>query len=851
MMRVITPERKYLVYSFVISFAMAVAMLLPFVIADGGYLIYYADYNAQQIPFYETCIKAIHNGETGWNWYTDMGVNFVGSYSFYTLGSPFFWLAVLLPAECSRYLLAPLLALKIGLASTFACAYIRRFVKKPNSAILGGILYAFSSFSLYNIIFNHFHEALCFFPLLLIGLEEAVVNKRKAVFAIAVAINAIVNYFFFFGEWVFLVIYFFCRMAMSKEFRISVGDFFSLAFESITGVLISCVLLLPSIFQVMTNNRLSATLTGSSFLFYSVPHYYGNILKSMFFVTDVAGDNTLFPQIPNCWDSTAMYLPLFSMVGVITFFVGTRKHWAKALLSVCLVFAFIPGLNSLFTFLNGNYYARWFYMPSLVCAMVTVYALENDHRFNWKFGWGINAAIVALMSLLLIFYPVDRSYTMETTDGYTSDVSAVMPKFMAEPMIYVYLYIGATVVVLIALYLFIRVRHRFTSEKYMKYLTVGTIVCSVLLGYGAMLDGRTQCSYHDVFTHYLDEDITIDDDGVYRIETILPCHDYNINMEWDMYSPYSFHSIVPSGTNDIYRFFSSIERGVISEYPYEHYAARALIGTKYYILAKDAIVSDPVSNGFVQAPSESDSISVEVPKDETFTLPGTSVYDENEEYIILKNDYAVPMAFAYDNYIIFEDIEGKFISINNLDLFIHDRAAVSSAVLNEDQVEKYSDILTPMPADQLAAEKWTDERLAEDAAARNAAGVKAFSLGKNSFHAETAYTDDELVVFSVPFDSGWSAVIDGTPVEIDKINGGFIAVRVPAGEHSVDFTYETPGLKLGILITVVGVLLLGGWIVLWYVVLKRGVRKPLHINTGISAHDTYIASASGDDTSRR
>ena len=37
---------------------------------------------------------AVKSGQTGWNWYTDLGSNFIGSYSFYTLGSPFFWLSL-------------------------------------------------------------------------------------------------------------------------------------------------------------------------------------------------------------------------------------------------------------------------------------------------------------------------------------------------------------------------------------------------------------------------------------------------------------------------------------------------------------------------------------------------------------------------------------------------------------------------------------------------------------------------------------------------------------------------------------------------------------------------------------
>ncbi|MGN0648929.1 MAG: YfhO family protein, partial [Oscillospiraceae bacterium] len=101
-------EKKYYRKAFLTALIMAVVLLLPFVIIDGGYFVYYGDYNAQQIPFYKLCINAVQSGNMGWSWQTDLGANFVGSYSFYTLGSPFFWLAALFPVSISQYLMAPL-----------------------------------------------------------------------------------------------------------------------------------------------------------------------------------------------------------------------------------------------------------------------------------------------------------------------------------------------------------------------------------------------------------------------------------------------------------------------------------------------------------------------------------------------------------------------------------------------------------------------------------------------------------------------------------------------------------------------------------------------------------------------
>ena len=84
---------------FGIGLITSLLLFLPFLIMDGGYFFYYGDFNVQQIPFYLHAHDAVRSGWTGWDWLTDLGASFVGSYSFYLLGSPFFWLTIPFPSE--------------------------------------------------------------------------------------------------------------------------------------------------------------------------------------------------------------------------------------------------------------------------------------------------------------------------------------------------------------------------------------------------------------------------------------------------------------------------------------------------------------------------------------------------------------------------------------------------------------------------------------------------------------------------------------------------------------------------------------------------------------------------------
>ncbi len=51
----------------------------------------------------------------------------------------------------------------------------------------------------------------------MLGLEKLVEDKKRVLFAVAVALNAANNYFFFIGEVAFLAIYYLFRFVLEKK----------------------------------------------------------------------------------------------------------------------------------------------------------------------------------------------------------------------------------------------------------------------------------------------------------------------------------------------------------------------------------------------------------------------------------------------------------------------------------------------------------------------------------------------------------------------------------------------------------------------------------------------------------
>lgn len=75
----------------------------------------------------------------------------------------------------------------------------------------------------------------------------------------------------------------------------------------------------------------------------------------------------------------------------------------------------------------------------------------------------------------------------------------------------------------------------------------------------------------------------------------------------------------------------------------------------------------------------------------------------------------------------------------------------------------------------------------------------------NSISGESDFDEGRWVFISYPYSKGWNCKIDGESASIFKANYGFMTVYVPAGEHKLSFEYVTPGLRIGLIISLFAV----------------------------------------------
>ncbi len=792
------PQKEKKLFTFLVGLLTAACLFVPYMIMSEGYFTFYGDFNVQQIPFYQTCHAAIKEGNVSWSWTTDLGSDFIGAYSFYLLGSPFFWTTLIFPNSFVPYLMGPLLILKFALAALTAYLYIRRFTKTAYAASLGGLLYAFSGFSVYNIFFNHFHEAIIVFPLLLLAVELLLTENRRGVFALAVAFCAITNYFFFFGMVAFCAIYFFVRL-FSGAIKVRLSRFLVFAFEAVLGLALSAAMLIPALSAIADNSRLSNILMGWNGITYGKEQIYLNIIQCFFFPPDLPARPVFFPGANVKWSSLGGWLPLFSMTGFFTWFKLREKSWLKRLLAICVLCAMVPILNSAFYAFNTAYYARWFYMPVLMICLATV-MLTEDKSVDFSSGLKWTAGITLAITAVIGFFPQQNADGDIIFGIYTQDDDNVfMVRFWITALI--------AIVCLPMQKLLFEVL-KTDRKRFYKGAIACVCVISVIYGNVFIALGRTHSNEikTTVIDALIEGEVDLADDSEFRVDF------YDGVDNTGMYLGYptinAFHSVVSPTIMEFYDYIG-IERSVGSRPGTDYPAIRSLLSVKYLLNHKD-------QDSFIDKYGNTYMPDYEY----KFTSDGYYVY-ENQSY--------VPYGFSYDYYMGYEfcdEYSGESRS----------RLMLKAMLLTDEQIKKYGSYMTDIAEieddysyeSQAVTLSLSDEAMANDAAALKNTSADSFQVDNNGFSANVTRDKKSLVFFSVPYNDGWSATVNGNAVEIEKVNVGFMAVAVDEGVSQIRFDYKNSGLTAGITVTVSAAVIFAVYLLISLAYIKKHADNTLY-----------------------
>ena len=759
-----SPARVRAYHAFLLGALMALIALSPAVLPYSGRFVTRGDLIEQQLPFLAETRRLLRDGLGGYSFATFLGAPAAGSYAFYTLGSPFVWPLALLPQGLLAYGVSVMAVLKHAVCALTAFCYLRRMVSDRRLALLGSALYAFSSFTVVNTQFYHFTEVIAFFPLILLGLEDAMSSApRPGLLALACGLNTLTNYYFMLSSALLAALYFLARLFSAdwRQARTPRRVFFAV-FECAVGCALAGVLLLPAMHAMLSITRTGASDTPLLSQRYAISTLLER-LRALLMPIESGVVHAYYGDAPS-WSSTAAHLPVFGLTGVFVFLFAQRgRRWLKALLAVLAVFCVIPALCGLFVLETNTDYTRWWYGLALLLTLATLYALDGAplRARAWRVSFALCALLCALLTapFLLpqellgalsawggVFARLSSFLQNRRTGAYAADV------FRALSLGLSLLGGGAMLLLLLR-----RLRPRVLLA------VVCAVACAQYAAYIAVGDARILSGGETAGS------------GTYTLADIArPTLSALALPEPDAYTRIDHGAMIRNygllrGQSSLV-CFSSLRTSTVGRFV-------SMAGFGY---DESTTVMPPDSS----APLRAFLSVMEYHQLNGERVPDGFVYDRKENgFSVYANENAVPMGFLQTTVTGTHD--------QRMDEQTLGTVLLAAAALDGAQLEALGDRFPRLDVSAIPDWRESAARLRENACDR-------FETSHDGFTAHIDAAEAGLLVFTIPYDKGFSATVDGRAAEIIPCDVAFMAVAVEPGEHEIAFTYRTRSLTLGI-----------------------------------------------------
>lgn len=293
-----------------------------------------------------------------WDFAIGEGSDILGTFHYYVIGDPFAFFCFLFPAKYMYVFYEAMIILRIylsGIVFSELCFYMgheRKYV------LPGAVSYTFCYWAIYNAVRHPFFlNPLLYFPMLVLGVEKIIREKKAVLFTVTVTLAAVSNFYFFYMLVLTTIIYVVIRFVFiyGKNIRDWGKGILRLAVSSITGLCMAGVIFLPVLYFFMSDSRFKSS--NKLNLLYPFSYY----VKLPGFFT-IEGDNF--------WTCMGFAIPV--LLAVFLMFKERRNNrQLKTYFITCVVIMLIPLFGQI---LNGLSYMcnRWIYAFALLCAYILV-----------------------------------------------------------------------------------------------------------------------------------------------------------------------------------------------------------------------------------------------------------------------------------------------------------------------------------------------------------------------------------------------------------------------------------------------------------------------------------------------
>lgn len=675
------------------------------------------------------------------------GGNLYGLIAYY-LGSPFNLITFFCNEKTMPLGIMFLMLLKTACMGLFMFLYLYRKKHSP-IAILFSTAYAFSAYAIVYQSNIMWMDALVFLPLVILGLEKLIEEKKCFLYMIALGLTIISNYFTAYMVCLFVVFYFVGYMLFLEWKKTNVRNHLKtvvrFALSSLCAGGLSAFLLLPMFYEMQSgmgrqNVKWEAIRNGAKLF------YYRSILPMLF---SCSYDDS------QRWDCMGtfplLYCGVIAILGSILFFMARNISWGQKAFRAFLLAVILVSSNhmNLFFIWHGFYTpygAPWRFIFLWSFALLTV-AYEGTAAFvEDKNRIYDGAAITGV--LLYCFWVFWRFDIYRRITIYNA---VIICCGMAGVFFWKYGKLGRKIVV--------------------------AAVCILVLGIELISNAVytwNQGFVYESYTDYLDyigkmEQEIVKEAGIYRSEIISgTSRSLNDGFLWNLNTIGSYTSTSKKKTYDIGRCLNIGELRDVRIYNESApFLSKEIVSLRYIYGGETADV------GYEKVKTTQDGINV------------------------FENKNVLPFGFLVNRKaleITAEDAERDM--YENQNVLFHALAGskgmegqnVCQKATGYEETGAYTENIELI---QTAVDKTAEATLS--LTSKKVSDVT--SVVRNDL-GETAY-----VCYSVPYESGWKAWVDGEETAVVEGMGGFLLVPIEVGEHEVRISYTAPGSKAGALLS--------------------------------------------------
>lgn len=777
----------------------------------GDNCILHIDMYHQYCPFFTEFLNKLQSGGSlQYSWNLGLGSDFVSLYAYY-LASPLNFLILLCPKSHVIEFMTLLIILKISASGLTFFLYIRHHYKLVGKdgrmhknqvipAIVFSTAYALSGFVAAYSWDIMWMDCIALFPLIMIGLERLVQEKKAGLYYITLALCIFCNYYISIMICIFLVFAFILLFFSQKKGK--GGAVLRFGWYSLLAGASSAILLLPEIAVLSVSGSAEGGFPKTAEFYFSILAELGRGAA----VTSVYTGNDHWPNL---------YAGAFSLFLVWIYVLNRRISWKEKVPRIAMLAFFLVSFaeNQLDYIWHGMHFpqalpGRQSFLYSFVLLSMGFAAVRK--RKGTKIWHIAVAAIVSMMLLLLA--------------GWYGDETVTEPVSLVITALFICVYAVTFVLTKIT-----GKKKRLAFAQFAVFVAVAELAINMAAtGFGT----TSRVAYTEKQTDYENlletakEDNEETGSGFYRVEDTerktknddslygyASATIFSSLMNLDV--SHLFQSLFMEGGKNFYCYNGAtplssslfsvkymLSDSALEESPYRTLiggSGRSFLYRNNYSLPLGFVMDEQAIANWTSSTADRmaslNSLTSALGAEGQMLYPATCVTDANA------GDTTIDIAedgYYYADYV---SCTSDTLTVNRSDGWTKQYSKTSHRYLIELGECKAGDEIHILNSNMESIEFQVyqlNEKVVQQAFdTLNAQTMQLTDMTDRKIEGKIQVQNAGRLILSVPADEGWTLYVDGKETEIEPFADALVGVHLEKGSYTIKLCYTTPGLKVG------------------------------------------------------